>query len=53
MVVHKVRNGGETSLWMDNWHPKGTVIQRDRRGMQYDSGLREDAMVSEIIYQNE
>jgi hypothetical protein len=48
-IVYKVGNGTSISLWFDNWHPLGPLVERFGSRIAYDSGLSIDSKVSSIL----
>ena len=52
-LKHTIGNGETTSLWYDNWHPRGPLILNWDHRIIVDSGLSQEAKVSSIICNNQ
>lgn len=48
-ILSVLGNGHSTSLWYDNWHPLGPLIEKFSPRVALDSGIPRDASVSHII----
>ena len=49
MIQNKIGNGCNTSLWYDNWHPKGPLLEKYGSRVIYDAALPKDAKVAMVI----
>lgn len=52
-IKYKIGDGQLTSLWFDNWHPLGPLLQKFGSRIVCDSGLLKDATVKDIIMNNQ
>lgn len=48
-IKYQIGDGSTISLWYDNWHPSGPLVEHFGSRVIYDSGLADDAMVSSIL----
>lgn len=49
-ILNVIGDGQSTSLWYDNWHPRGPLVATFGPRIAYDSGICKDATVSHIIH---
>lgn len=48
-IKYLVGNGNATSLWFDNWHPLGPLLQKFEPRIIYDPGLSQETKVAAIM----
>lgn len=48
-IQHRIGNGENTFLWMDNWHPVGSLLDKYDNRIIDDSSLRRNAKMEDII----
>lgn len=48
-IQHRIGNGENTFLWMDNWHPVGLLLDKYDNRIIDDSSLRRNAKMENII----
>jgi len=49
LIKYQIGDGLSTSLWYDNWHPLGPLVEKFGPRIVYDSGLADGATVSTIL----
>ena len=49
MLKHRIGNGCGTSLWYNNWHPLGPLLNKFGQRVVYDAALSINARVSVIV----
>lgn len=51
-IKYQIGDGSSISLWYDNWHPSGPLVEHYGSHVIYDSGLLDDSLVSFILRAN-
>lgn len=49
LIKHKIGNGNDTYVWLDNWHPLGPLYQKFGESVVYNLGRSLFARVADII----